>query len=263
MLRLVGDGCSARAQRPAARGSALSLFWARPFATNDPLRAVRRPPDPFSLLDTTLDACRVNEETYAIARSLTESVQGAVVDSWLVRSLAVAPLNNMRAFARRRGTIIFADSFLGAAESALAERRRGRPLDPHVRWAYIEFDKDAEQIFGVYDQELDALVFTRKATPLNHERVIVHEFGHAMTVPDWYRVAHLRSDLLLDLPQQILDLLTAYPQGGNREAVRERVLEVLADAYVWMLLGRWDELPARLRIVMQDVISGEALRRAG
>ena len=260
MLTLVGDGDDAQLPRG---NSILSEALAVPFAIRDPLRAVRRPPDPFALLDTALDACRINEQTYAIAGSLTASVQGTKVDDWLVRSLAVVPSNNMRAFARRGGRIIFAESFLGAAESDLAEQRRGRPLHPGVRRAYVEFDQEAEHIFGVYDQEFDALVFTGKAMPLNHERVIVHEFGHAMTVPDWYRVAHQHPDLLLDLPRQIKDLLTAYPQGPEREAVRERVLEVLADAYVWMLVGRWDELPVRLRVVMQDVIAGQALRRAG
>jgi hypothetical protein len=215
------------------------------------------------LLDTTLDACRASDLTYTVARSLTETVQSAKVDDCLVGSLSVVPANNMREFAHRQGRIIFADSFLGAAESDLAAQRRARPLDPTVRQAYIELDQDAERIFGIYDQEFDALVFTGRATPLNYERVVVHEFGHAMTVPAWYRVAHQRSDLLLDLPRQINDLLRAYPQDANPDAVRERVLEVLADAYVWMLVGRWQELPTRLRVIMQDVISEPGLRHAG
>lgn len=198
MLTVVGEGRTPEPQQPATDGLALPLLSTAPFAVRNPLRAVRRPPDPFALLDAALDACRVNEQTYATARSLVETVRGAKADDWLVRSLAIVPPNNMRAFSRRHGRIVFADSFLAAAESDLANERRGRPMHPGVRQAYIEFDQEAGHIFGVYDQEFDALVFSGKATPLNHERVIVHEFGHAMTVRDWYRVAHLRSDLLLD-----------------------------------------------------------------
>lgn len=225
----------------------------------DPLRAVRRPPDPFSLLDTAADALRVNEHSLVIARSLVQSIDGAPVDEALLGALAVVPPNNLSSFKRRGGRIFFADTFLAAAESDQANQRRGRPLDAAVRNEYRGLDRAGDHLFGIYDQEFDALVFTGLARPLNHERVMLHEFGHAMTVRDWYRVAHLRADLLLDLPQQIQELLKAYPQGSGHEALRERVLEVLADAYVWVLVGRWAELPPRLLFLMQGVVAGDQL----
>lgn len=235
----------------------------RTWETRDPLRAVRRPPDPFSLLDTSVDALRATEQSLATARSLAQSIDGAPIDDALLGALAVVPLNNLFVFKRRRGQIFFAETFLAAAESDQANERRGRPLDAAIRSEYLELDQAGDHVFGIYHQEFDALVFTGRARPLNHERVVLHEFGHAMTVPGWYRVAHLRSDLLLGLPLQIQDLLKAYPQGGSGDAVRERVLEALAEAYVWMLVGRWDDLPPPLRLLIQGVVAGEELTATG
>jgi hypothetical protein len=246
MLRLIGHQ---DVQAALGQDGQLPLFEVR-----DPLRAVRMPPDPFSLLDVALDGLRPCEETYTMAKSISKPVD-SWVDERLLGALAVVPPNNMKAFKQRRGAILFADSFLGAAESDIANRRRGRPPAPGVRRGYQELDRLGARVFGIYDEQIDALVFTGAARPLNHERVALHEFGHAMTVREWHRTAHLRSDLLLGIPPQMEDLLKAYKQGNSREAISERVLEVLAEAYVWMIVGRWEELPGRLRNIIQDVVA--------
>ena len=118
-------------------------------------------------------------------------------------------------------------------------------------------------MFGAYDEELDWIIFTGSVPVIDSERLILHEFGHAMTVPFWSRRAHLRADLLLGLPGQIDDVLRQYQQGDELIAIRERVLEVLAEAYAWMCLGRWSELPGRLQWIVWSVAADNAMPQAG
>ena len=102
---------------------------------------------------------------------------------------------------------------------------------------------------------MHALIFTPQATPANHERLTLHELRHALTLPSMYRTAHLHLELLCGLPAQIDEMLCAYPQGSDRAAVRERVLEVLAEAYVWTVVGRWRELPGCLFSALQGILT--------
>jgi hypothetical protein len=208
-------------------------------------------------MDLPLDGVRPTEESYRVARSLVIRIGAASILEEHLFSLAAAPLEDLRSFARERGAIIFADTFLGAATSAEAGVRRGSPLDGAARRRFTEFDAAGERVFGVYDPQLHALIFTPHATPSNHEHVTLHELGHARTLPAVYRVAHLRRDLLNNLPRPIREVLNAYPQGDDRAAVRERVLEVFAEAYVWTVVGRWNELPKPLFYALQRVLTGE------
>lgn len=208
----------------------------------DPLGAVRLPPDPFALLDVSLEGFRPSEASYRLATSVAVSIDGAAILDEHVRSLAVAPEPDLRTFVGSRGQIFFAESFRAAATSDEANVRRGMPLDAAARRDYARWDASNGHIFGLYDPQIHALIFTPQVTPLNHERVTLHELGHALTLRGAWGMAHLRADLLEDLPQSIAALLDNYAQGDGREAVRERVLEALAEAYVWWVVGRWREL---------------------
>lgn len=226
----------------------------------DPLRAVRRPPDPFSLMDVPLDGACPSEESLAIARSLAVSVDGVPIDERFVSPLAFVPVGNLRAFKLRGGEIAFARSYLEAIDSDYGNERRGYPLNEAALAMYRRFDQPRPPVYGLFDPPMDALIFSNAVTPVNHERVVLHEFGHAMTVA-LAHVAHLRSDLLVGLPEQINEFLRGYPPGNHSDEirVRVRVLEALAEAYVWALVGRFSELPPRLHSIVHGVLSSDGL----
>jgi hypothetical protein len=226
----------------------------------DPLGAVRLPPDPFALLDVSLDGFRPNEASYRLATCLAVSIGGAAILDEHVCSLAVAPEPDLRAFSGSRGRIFFAESFLAAATSDEANVRRGMPLDTAARRDYARWDASNGHVFGLYDPQIHALIFTLQATPLNHEHVTLHELGHALTIRGAWNTAHLRADLLEDLPQPIATLLDNYARGDGREAVRERVLEALAEAYVWWVVGRWRELSQPLFGALHGLLTTGELR---
>lgn len=232
-------------------------------AARDPLRAVRRPPDPHSLMAVCFDGLPVSEEALRTATTLAQAVGTVSVDRRLVGPLAYVPLNNLIAFKRRGGQILFAKSYLSAVDSDDANIRRGYPLTEAQRRMYAEFDDPTPPVYGLYDPELDALVFSTALEPINHEHLVLHEFGHAMTFHAWHPIAHQRADLLFGLPSQIADLLDLYPPGADRQTISMRVLEVLAEAYVWTIVGRFSELPGRLGGIAQDVLAGQDLRTTG
>lgn len=237
--------------------SAVDAAGAHIHKSRDPLGAVRRPPDPFALGDICTDAVRPSEASYQLARSLAVQVDGVDLLEEHLCSLAVAPEQDMLSFQHARGTIFFAETFVAAATCVQAGFRRGAPLDRNARARYEEFDADRGRVFGVFDPGMNALIFTSQAIPANHERVTLHELGHALTLPAMYRSAHLHPELLEDIPAQIADMLCAYPQGSGRAAVRERVLEVLAEAYVWTVVGRWRELPSGLFCALQGILTAD------
>lgn len=228
---------------------------ARIHQNRNPLAAVRRPPDPFALGDVCTDAARPSEASYELARMLAVRVGEAELLDAHLYSLAVAPVQDLLCFKRAGGTIFFADTFLAGATSIEAGLQRGAPLDRAARTRYEDLDADPGHVFGVFDPMMHALIFTPQATPANHEQITLHELGHALTLPPMYRTAHLRGELLRGLPAEIDVMLRAYPQGNDRAAIRERVLEALAEAYVWTVVGRWQELPGALFGTLQGILT--------
>lgn len=207
-------------------------------------------------MDVSLDGARANEESFRLARSLAVPLEGAHIDDGLIDPLTYVPVHNIAEFCRRGGKILFAGSYSTAVRSDYASERRGYPLSSAAVRMYQEFDDPRRPVYGLYDAPLDALVFSNALAPKNHERLVLHEFGHAMTVNEWSSIAHQRSDLLFGLPEQIDDLLRNYAAGDSPNEIRERVLEVLAEAYVWALVGRFAELPGRLSAIIQGVLAG-------
>jgi hypothetical protein len=96
----------------------------------------------------------------------------------------------------------------------------------------------------VYDAGVDALIFPTSYLASDLERVVLHELGHALTLPD----AVARASMLEGLPSQIaahVERVTG-EYRDPADALRAGVLEALADAYAFVLLGRANELPNAL-----------------
>jgi hypothetical protein len=113
----------------------------------DPLGAARLPPDPFALLDVSLEGFRPSEASYRLATSLAVSIDGAAILDEQVGSVAVAPEPDLRTFVGSRGQVFFAASFLAAATSDEANVRRGMPLDAAVRRDYARWDASNGHVF--------------------------------------------------------------------------------------------------------------------
>ena len=238
-----------------ARAGAAVALGHDAFGIRDPLGAVRLPPDPLAPLDVSLDGFRPSEGSYRVAASLAVSVDGTAVLEDHIASLAGAPETDLLALRASRGQILFARTFLAAATSDVANRMRGLPLDAAGRNDYVRWDNAMGHVFGLYDPQIHALIFTPQAVPINHERVTLHELGHALTLRSAWNTAHLRADILLDLPDSIALLLNNYAQGTAREAIRERVFEALAEAYAWWVVGRWRELPRPLFLALHSLLT--------
>jgi hypothetical protein len=224
-----------------------------------PLGPIRLPLQPWTRLDIPTDCLRPHEESVTLARSIAVCVGGASVSSAHLEALAVAPVPDLTRLKRTHGRIIFAETFHAAITSEESDRYRGHPVHPATASEYSALDAHQAGVPGVYDREIHALIFPTTFEPVDHERVMLHELGHALTLRRSYRRAHLRTDLLLGLPPQIDLLLRAYPQGDDREAIRERVLEVLAEGYAWIVLGRWQELPGPVMQELQDLLTDDAI----
>jgi hypothetical protein len=214
-------------------------------------------------MDTCLTAAlRPTEQAYVMACSLAEAVGSAAVDNRLLEPLARVPVGNLAAFRQEHGLILFAHSYLEAVDGDEANARRGYPLSAEQRAQYAEFDSPRRPVYGLYDPFLNALIFSASRTQINFEHLVLHEFGHAMSHAAWQPFAHRRADLLFELPRQIQALVDRYSAGSDPAAVSERVLEALAEAYAWAVVGRIAELPSALRLVAHEMLCVDVLRRA-
>lgn len=138
--------------------------------------------------------------------------------------------------------MVFAPTIPLALRSPEAVARRGRTLTyselVHVENTYGE----ASGTVAIYDPELDWLIFPTSYRAPDVERTVLHEIGHALTLPAALGFAGHRPDLLRNLPTEIAAHI-AQPSYGSSNTIAVRVLEVLADAYVWVAVDRSHELP--------------------
>lgn len=223
------------------------------------LPPVRRPLDPFALREMPMDGCRVSEESLRLALRMGSSVDESEVNEDLLNALAIAPVAHLRLFSHAGGRILFGRTFVAVATSDEANRMRGRPISDRDLATFIEYDAAGANVLGLYDGGTNALLFTATAQAADAERIILHELGHALTVALAERRAHLRSDLLRQLPSELLTFLRPYAQGNGRMEVAERVLEVLAEAYVWLVVGRGEELSPDLLSALMEMLDGDEL----
>lgn len=128
-----------------------------------------------------------------------------------------------------------------------AVQRRGRPLTDEEQAQATREHGPETGTAAVYDAQTDSLVLPTDEVSSDRLHPVLHELGHALTLDQvWMRFRDLKP-LLDNLPQRILDHLSAgYPQGEDDDAVRVQLAEVFAEAYAMAHAGRDDELPPSL-----------------
>jgi len=183
-----------------------------------------------------------NEDSWRVAKRLTQvvSAQKVVVDRYLA-ILASVPTRHLLLLERRGGQIVFAPTMADAFDSLLAEVRRGGRLTPDELFMFRTEFCQAKGTEGVYDPELDWLVFPTSYRSRRLERTVLHELGHALTMEG----ATARPGLLENLPPELEAHLRnpAYGHHSDPSTLNRRVFEVLADAYAYLLSGKVDLLP--------------------
>lgn len=224
-------------------------------------RRVRLPPDAFSLADRPSDGTRCSSESHALARDELSRVVGPVpplVERYW-EALSYAPTEHLRLLRRTGGLILFAPSITEALSLPVVGKRRGRPLTG-MELAWYRSQEWAQA--GVYEPRTHVLAFPTRYRRPDLERVALHELGHALT---WRQVAPWaaeREDLLEDLPPEIAGHVSQpdYVIPGDPAAtIALRVLEVIADGYLWLIAGRGGELTSQLRTeVLHALAEAEA-----
>jgi hypothetical protein len=206
---------------------------------------IRPQPDPFSLLTDPAPGSRASEKSRLIARKLSLLVgeEAKVIDRYL-DVLAMAPPEHLQLLLRRGVRIVFAPTIPHALLSeAAAARRQVQPSAAERLRLRAEYSPESGTA-AVFDPNLDFLIFPTHYVARDLERVVLHELGHALTMT----LANPRAALLEGLPAAIERHIRdrAYGPDGDPETLRLRVNEALAEAYVYVVVGRDAELPMAL-----------------
>jgi hypothetical protein len=169
--------------------------------------------------------------------------QARVIDRYL-DVLALAPPEHLDLLRRRGTRIIFAPTIPHALLSTVAAGRRAKELSPEERLRLRTEYSPESGTAAVYDPSLNFLVFPTHYVARDLEHVVLHELGHALTMP----LATPDPGLLENLPAEIAEHVSsrAYGPDGDKETLRLRVNEALAEAYVFLVVGRGSELPHAL-----------------
>ncbi|HEX3241345.1 MAG TPA: hypothetical protein VHR18_14555 [Solirubrobacterales bacterium] len=214
------------------------------------MTGVRRSVDDFSVLTEPAAGSRISEHSWRVARRLSTVAgeEAPIIERYLA-ALAMAPAEHLELLLRRGTKIVFAPTVEHALLSAPATERRSAPLTAQERLRLRSEYSPESEVAAIFDPPLDLLIFPTHYCADDLERVVLHELGHALTL----YLANPRPALLRGLPREIENHIShrGYGPDGDPETLRQRVLEVLAEAYVFTLVGRADELPAA---VMSDLM---------
>lgn len=221
-----------------------------------------------------LNALAGNTASYAMARSSADSRQSAraisdVIGSWApiidryLDALSFAPRAHLELLRWRGARIVFAPTIADALTTELAAQQRGRPLDLCETWEVrVEYGPDGG-VAAVYDPDTDWLIFPTAYCNKDLRRAALHELGHALTV----RRATIREGMLDQLPVRLHRHVfsTGYEVPGDpAQTLRQRVLEALAEGYIYVIEGRGEELPdalsSELVFMLQTVDEGDRVR---
>jgi len=198
---------------------------------------------PFDLGLLPADGTRCSERSFQLARELALPIgvgdASPVINDYL-GAVSFAPAEHLEILRRRDGWLVFAPT-IGAAltSSALAARRSQALTLSQCQELHDAYSHQAG-VVAAYDRETDALIFPTAYRAHDVEYPVLHELGHALTMPH-NREASCGS-LLRGLPLHIRRHLRPYRQAGA--APEELAWEVLAEAYVLLLVGRAAELPS-------------------
>jgi hypothetical protein len=227
------------------------------------VKLIRHQPDDFSLLTEAGAGSRPSEESWRLARKLSIVVgeEVAVIDRYLA-VLAMAPPEHLDLLLHRGTRIVFAPTIEHALLSQPAAQRRGAELTARDRMKLRSEYSPESGVAAIFDPALNLLVFPTHYCTRDLEHVVLHELGHALTMC----LANPRSILLKNLPAEIDRHIRhrGYGPDGDPETLRQRVFEVLAEAYVFTVVGRGAELPpavmSDLMFILTTVESDEGIR---
>lgn len=215
---------------------------------------VRPQRDPFSLLTESGSGTRFSERSRLFARNIAILVgeEAPVIDRYL-DVLALAPPEHLDLLRRRGTRIVFAPTIPHALLSSAATERRGCELSAAERMQLRSEYSPESGTAAIFDPSLNLLVFPTHYIARDLERVVLHELGHALTMS----LANPRPDLLEDLPRSIAQHVShhRYDARMPADALRVRVNEALAEAYVYLVVGRGPELPMPLLSDLMFILS--------
>lgn len=176
--------------------------------------------------------------------------------------LAMAPAEHLDLLLRRGTRIIFAPTIEHALLSEPAAQRRQIELTARDRLKLRSDYSPESGTAAIFDPCLNLLIFPTHYCAEDLEHVVLHELGHALTMC----MANPRSVLLRNLPSDIDRHIhdRGYGPDGDPETLRQRVFEVLAEAYVYTVVGRSSELPSAvmsdLMFILNTVESDDGIR---
>jgi hypothetical protein len=153
-------------------------------------------------------------------------------------ALGYAYACHMQSLKKRGCGIIMAPSIAFGLDSMPAAERRGRVLTAAER-EHVEREYAPDSgVMAIYSSEIDALVMPTSRIAPDHEHLVLHEVGHALTLP----AAMDLSPALLGakLPPDLRAHVEHPGYGGDQ---RIQLAELLAETYAWMIVGRMEELP--------------------
>jgi hypothetical protein len=206
-------------------------------------RIARPVTNPFDLGLLPGDGTRCSERSFRLAHELALMV-GVGADSPVVidylGAVSVAPAEHLEILRERDGRLVFAPTVGAALTSSVLSTRRSQPMTlRQCQELENEYSHEAG-VAAAYDCETDALIFPTAYRARDLEYPVLHELGHALTMP---RDRESPCEALLrDLPLHIRRHLRPYRMAGA--GFEELAWEVLAEAYVLLLVGRAAELPA-------------------
>jgi hypothetical protein len=215
---------------------------------------VRPQRDPFSLLTESSPGTRISERSRLFARNIAILVgeEAPVIDRYL-DVLALAPPEHLDLLRRRGTRIVFAPTIPHALLSSIATDRRGREPTANERLQLRTKYSPESGTAAIFDPSLNLLVFPTHYVARDLERVVLHELGHALTMS----LANPRVALLEELPPSIAKHVSHHEYGSENptEALRIKVNEALAEAYVYLVVGRGSELPVELLSDLMFILS--------
>jgi hypothetical protein len=209
------------------------------------------------------DTAALDARSCDLAASMSVVIGRArpIIDRYITGFGAV-PYSHLQALDGRDLKLVFAETIPAGLESKTARERRGRNLRPD-EFIRVRFDCDRRSgTVAVYDEATDLIVFPTTYTTSKPERPVLHETGHALTMPG----ASPRESLLRDLPPELDTYVReAVPDSASpEEKTRVATLEALAEGYVYYITGRRHRLPKELRVELEYLLrvrtDGSALR---
>lgn len=228
----------------------------------------REQPDPFAIGHETEAGSRQTAESAELARAMLQRTPFEASTTAVARYLhgfAYVPPVDMHALHDRGMAIAVAPGIMHVVESEWANRRRGHPLRAGQQRTWEQLERRS---LAIYEAALDLIICPlapledKAYGRLDREYPAVHEVGHALTYHAAFRTAPYRADLLEGLTPAIARHVNRYPQGSSPAAVRERVLEALAEAYRLMIAGCDRHVPRALSSALLAILQGDGLPAA-